>query len=288
MNVGQLMMLLDADTSGTVTVDETVYIADLNVLDLGGKTVKITADPAIQIQGRYWSIRGGKLQATAGVLFECVSSSSGLIANVFASGLMRGKELFRCIGGNGCYDTNVIGGEWAKPADMLAPIIRVEVNGPTYNRNTWQGLRFQTNGRPQAPSVKLACTHSANWIYSNAFRDINFEIPNAGAIHLESCFQTTMDGIHVFDADMYGAITDDLVKVGKSPNGLKSKSTTVRNYTRLSGALSAGKVDINIGDVGHYNNNLIVEMVDGIDGAGLKVRLPEWVTQRCIRAQYVW
>lgn len=288
MTVAQLMVLLDSDTTGTVTVNETVYVGDLNVLDLRGKTVKSTADPAFQIQGRWWTIRGGKVQATAGVLFECVSSSSGLMANVFASGLLRGKELFRCIGSNGCYDTNVIGGEWAKPADMLTPIIRVEVNGPTYNRNTWQGLRLQTNGRPQAPAIKLACTHSANWIYANVIRDINFEIPNAGAIHLESCFQTVLDGIHVFDADLFGPITDDLVKVGKSTNGLKSKSTTLRQYMRLSGSLSEGKVDITIGDVGHYNNNLIVEMVDGIDGAGLKVRLPEWATQRCVRAQYVW
>ena len=30
------------------------------------------------------------------------------------------------------------------------------------------------------------------------------------------------------------------------------------------------------------------KQVGGIDGAGLKVRLPEWVTQRCIRAQSVW
>ena len=61
----------------------------------------------------------------------------------------------------------------------------------------------------------------------------------------------------------------------------------MRNYTRLSGALSAGKVDIN--SVMYFTTTIIffiVEMVDGIDGAGLKVRLPEWV-KRCIRAQYV-
>lgn len=288
MNVAHLKALLQSDTSGTITVNETVYIGDMDCLDLDGKTVNSNADPAVQIQGRYWTIRSGKLRAQNGILFECVSSACGLIENVWATGWLKSKELFRCVGAGACYDTNVIGGEWAKPADMLTPIIRVEVNGPTYNRNTWQGLRMQTNGRPQAPVIKLACMHSANWIYANVIRDINFEIPNAGAVHLESTFQTVLDGIHVFDADLYGAITDDLVKVGKSPNGLKSKSTTVRNYTRLSGALSAGKVDINIGDVGHYNNNLIVEMVDGIDGAGLKVRLPEWVTQRCIRAQSVW
>lgn len=288
MNVAQLTVLIDSDTTGTITVDEPVYINDLNVLDLKSKTVRITTDPAVVIQGRWWVIQGGKLQATAGVLFDCLSSSSGLMLNVFASGLLRGKELFRCVGGSACYDTNVIGGEWAKPADMLSPIVRVEVTGATYNRNTWQGVRMQTNGRPQAPVIKLSCLHSANWIYSNVIRDVNFEIPNAGAIHLESCFQTVLDGIHVFDANLFGPITDDLVKVSKSANGLKSKSTTIKNYMRLSGALNEGKVDINVTDAGHYNHNLIVEMVEGIDGVGLKVRVPEWAAQRCVRAQYVW
>jgi len=31
-----------------------------------------------------------------------------------------------------------------------------------------------------------------------------------------------------------------------------------------------------------------VEQVGGIDGAGLTVALPSWVTHRCVRAQYVW
>ena len=33
-----------------------------------------------------------------------------------------------------------------------------------------------------------------------------------------------------------------------------------------------------------YAENVIVEQVGGIDGAGLTVALPSWVTQRCIWA----
>ena len=162
--------LIAAEPSGIVTIADTVRIGDRDNWFLAGKEVQLLADPAIVIDGRHWTVTGGRMKAMNGVLFDCLRSTCGLILNVWASGALKGKELFRCIGGNGCYDTTVIGGEWAKPADMLTPIIRIEVNGPTYNRNTWQGLRLQTNGRPQAPAIKLACTHPANWIYSNVIR----------------------------------------------------------------------------------------------------------------------
>ncbi len=288
LTVTQVNTLIDADTTGTVTLNDGVLIGDLDFLNLRNKTIEIVADPAITIQGQHWTIIGGKLRAMSGVLFECISSNAGLMANVWATGLLRSKELFRCLGTNGCYDTTVIGGEWAKPADMLSPIVRVEVSGPFYNRNKWNSIRFQTNGRPQAPVVKLTCTNSANWIYGNSVSDINFEIPNAGAVHLESCFGTELSGMNMFDCNLFGPITDDLIRVGKYATGLKSKMTTIRHYLRLSGALNEGIVDINAVDAGNYQPSLIVDMVDGIAGAGLKVKLPEWVNQRAVQAQYVW
>lgn len=279
--------LIAAEPSGIVTIADTVRIGDRDNWFLAGKEVQLLADPAIVIDGRHWTVTGGRLKAMNGVLFDCLRSTCGLILNVWASGALKGKELFRCVDNGSCYDTNVIGGEWSKPQSMTTPIVRVDVGGPTYNRNTWQGLRFQTNGLPASPVVRLRCANVANWIYGNTFRDINFEIPNAGAIHLESCFQTTMDGMHIYDADMYGPITDDVIRVGKFSTGLKSKDTRLSTYARLSGALAAGKVDIRISDEGHYAENVIVEQVGGIDGAGLTVALPSWVTQRCVRAQYV-
>lgn len=284
MDVTTVNALIAADTTGTIAIDENIRIGHNDVLQLNGKTLEITADPAITIQGSRWSILTGKLRAMNGALFDCVSSSSGLMLNVWATGLLRAKELFRCNGNNSCYDLNVIGGEWTKPQDMTTPIISVNVNGPFFNRNLWQGIRFQTNGRPTAPVIKLACAHDGNWVYGNAFRDINFEIPNAGAVHLESCFGTQLQQITVFDADLFGPITDDLVKVTKRPTGLKSRNTSVNGYFRLSGSLNAGKVDINIPDAVHYSPTLAVTMVDGIDGAQVAVRLPPWVNTSLIRA----
>lgn len=287
MNVAQLNELIGADTIGTVAIDENVIIGHNDVLDLKGKTIEITADPAITLNGAHWSILPGKLRAMIGVLFDCVSASSGLILNVWATGLLRGKELFRCNGNNACYDLNVIGGEWTKPQNMTTPIVNVDVSGPFFNRNLWQGLRFQTNGLPQAPVISLKCSHTANWVYGNSFRDINFEIPNAGAIHLESCFGTIMQQMTIFDADLFGPITDDLIKVTKRGNGLKSRSTSLDGYFRLSGALNEGKVDINIPDNVHYTPTLAVRNVDGTDGARVSLKVPQWLDKSLIRGRFL-
>ncbi len=277
--------LIAAEPSGIVTIADTVRIGDRDNWFLAGKEVLLLADPAVVIDGRHWTVTGGRLKAMSGVLFDCLRATCGLILNVWASGALKGKELFRCVDNGSCYDTNVIGGEWSKPQSMTTPIVRVDVGGPTYNRNTWQGLRFQTNGLPQVPVISLTCANVANWIYSNTFRDLNFEIPNAGAIHLQSCFNTVMEGINIYDADMYGPITGDLVRIGKHAAGLKSKATALRGYMRLSGALNPGVYDVNVLD--HYDTNCLVEMVDGIDGAALTLKLPAWVAQRCIRAEIV-
>lgn len=285
MRVQQLNRYITSVTSDVVRINETIEIGDHDVLQLGHRTLELAADPGIQINGSHWTIIGGKFRAVGGVLFDCIRSSMGLMLNVFAAGVFKSKELFRCEGTNSCYDTNIIGGEWAKPQDMTTPIVSVNVSGPFYNSNRWEGLRFQTNGRPAASVMKLVCSHNANWIYGNTIDHINFEIPNAGAIHLESCFNTSLRQINIFDADLFGPITDDIIKVTKRSTGLKSKGTEINGYLRLSGALNSDKVDINIQDAAHYAKTLSVRMVDGIDGAQLKVKLPAWLDKGMINAE---
>jgi hypothetical protein len=287
MDVATLNALVVADNTGTVAVNENVVVGHNDVLDPKGKTIEITSDPAVTLNGAHWSILPGKLRAMNGILFDCVSASSGLMLNVWATGLLRGKELFRCIGDNSCYDLSVLGGEWTKPQDMTTPIVDVNVNGPYFNRNLWQGIRFQTNGRPVAPVVSMKCANVANWIYGNTFRDINFEIPNAGAIHLESVFGTIMQQIAIFDANLFGSITDDLIKVTKRGNGLRSRSTLIDGYFRLSGILDEGKMDINIPDSVHYTPTLSVRMVDGIDGANVTLNVPTWIDKSLIRGRFL-
>lgn len=285
MTIAQLNRYMTSVGTQSVTIRETVLVSDNDVLNLNGRTLELYADPAIIIDGAHWTIKCGKLRAMVGVLFECIGSSSGLILNVWAAGLLRGKELFRCIGTNQCYDTHVIGGEWERPQGMIVPTVNVAVSGPFYNANRWTSLRFQTNGMPAAPVFKLVCTHDANWLYGNTIEYINFEIPNAGAIHLESCFGTSLRQIEVFDADLFGPITDDLIKVTKRSTGLRSRNTSLRGYFRLSGTRNANVVDINIPSTVHYQPALEIGNVDGIDGALVAVIVPAWLETATINAQ---
>lgn len=286
MNVAQVQRIVNTTPTQKITIEENIIIGSNDVLDLHGKTLEIIADPAITIQGMHWTVMNGKLRAMTGVLFDCVGSSSGLILNVWAAGLLRSKELFRCIGTNQCYDTNVIGGEWEKPQSMTTPIVNVDVSGPFYNSNRWTGIRFQTNGMPAAPVMSFRCSHLANWIYGNTVDHINFEIPNAGAIHMQGVFNTSLRQINIFDADLFGPITDDIIRVTKGA-GLKSRNTEINGYMRLSGTMNPGKYDINIPDSVHYTPNLRVVGVDGIDGALLTTVLPAWVDKTYIRATQI-
>ena len=105
------------------------------------------------------------------------------------------------------YDTHFIGGEWVKPQGMTVLHIMVATNGPFFNANSVSRCRFQTNGAPLSPCVLLSCTLTNNWLYGNTFSNINFEIPNAGAIHLHSCFAHSLQDIQIFDADLFGPIS---------------------------------------------------------------------------------
>lgn len=256
----------------TVSVSETIRISSMDHLDLAGRQLQSSADPVFHVKGEHWSVRNGKLTAQAGSLFNIEASNAGIMANLFATGWLRRKELFRCVGESQCYDTHIIGGEWQKPQSMLSPIIYVDVNGPYFNSNSIAKLRFQTNGLAQAPCVLLRCSHSANWIYGNAIQDINFEIPNGGAIHLESCFGTNISNCYIFDADLFGNITNHLIHLSKSPTGLNSKFTTITNYFRLSGIQNPGVFDILA--TNHYPDSLFLSSIGGIEGAKLTVRLP--------------
>lgn len=279
-----LAQLADHDT---LTITETVEIMDLDFLNVHGKTVSSYADPMFVISGRHWSIDGGKLVALSGVMFECLSSQSGRITNTFCAGASKSKELFRCIGNAACYDTHIVGGEWAKPQGMTVPHVLVDVNGPYFNANSFSRLRFQTNGKPVAPVLSLTCRHQSNWLYGNTLSNINFEIPNAGAIHLQSCNGTSLRDIQIFDADLFGPITDHMIKISRTQGALKSSQTIVDGYFRLSGLAEEGIMDIQASSNDHYADTLGLHMVGGIEGARVRIAVPaqSLTLSRFIKAQ---
>lgn len=276
LSTAEVQYQIDHLAGSKFTLSDTILISDYSALDLREKTIESTADPVIQVQGRHWSIRNGKIRSTAGHVIDLISSANGLVSNVHLTTTMKSKAIVRCVGQNQCYDTHFVGGELEKPQGMTSPIVEVLVSGPFFNANSFQNLRIQTNGIPQAPCVKLSCSHSANWIYGNAFYNINFEIPNAGAIHLESTLSTSMINMQMFDCDLFGPITGHLIKVGRiSSAHLRSKMTKIQTYFRLSGTANAGIYDIYAPSSDHYPVNLSLDMIGGIEGALVKVKIPD-------------
>lgn len=290
MNTKDLQALINSETTDTLTINETADISDRSTLNLHSKRIISSADPVFRISGRHWTIQGGHVTASQGTLFDCLSSQSGLSINMFYSGFLKSKPLFQCLGSSACYDTHFIGGEWAKPQGMSTPHILVATSGPFFNNNSWSRCRFQTNGIPQAPCVSLACTLSNNWIYGNAFQNINFEIPNAGAIHLYSCFGHSLQDIQVYDADLFGPITDHLIKLTRSnPQSLRTTQTRLQGYFRLSGLLNESVYDIFAPATDHHPDSLDISSIGGIQGAQVRINVSKStiLVNRTIQSQFV-
>lgn len=273
MNTQQLQSLIDNTPAQTVMISETVDIADYSTVNLKGKIIQSSADPSFRIAGKFWTLTSGKIVSQVGLVFDCISSQSGMMLNVSVATVMRSKEVFRCIQDNSCYDTHFIGGEWQKPQEMLTPIILVDSNGPFFNANSFSKIRFQTNGKALSPCVRLACGHLSNYLYGNSIQDCNFEIPNGGAIQLQSCFGTSIINAYMFDCDLFGPITEHLIYCGRlASNKLKTKSTIISNYFRLSGTLNPDKFDI-YAPSSEHQSSLVLNNIDSIDGAQAKLNI---------------
>ncbi len=54
--------LIAAEPSGIVTIADAVRINDRDNWFLAGKEVQLLADPAIVIDGRHWTVTGGRLK----------------------------------------------------------------------------------------------------------------------------------------------------------------------------------------------------------------------------------
>jgi len=290
MTSKQLQALIDAETTNTLTISETVLIQDRSSINLRELNVVSSADPVFSIQGKHWMVQSGKVTATNGVLFDCINSQSGMVHNVFMSGFFKSKALFQCMNNNSCYDTHFIGGEWAKPQGMTVPHIMVATNGPFFNANSVSRCRFQTNGIPASPCILLSCTLTNNWLYGNTFSNINYEIPNAGAIHLHSCFGHSLQDIQIFDADLFGPITDHLIKLTRSSStSLRSNQTRLHGYFRLSGTINDGIYDIFAPSTDHVSDTLDLNSVGGIQGANIKMNVSRstLLFNRSLQSQFV-
>lgn len=272
MTVDELKEILANSISKIVNITTTVEVGDFDHLDLDGHEVQSTADPMFRINGSHWSIRNGKIRATAGIVIDIIKSTLGHVSGVSLKVGQRDKEVVRCIGGNSCNDTLFECCELAHVRNMEVPIVNISLNGPFYNSNSWNQIRFQTTGSPAASCVIMECLTADNWLYNNSFTNINGEQPNSGLIHCKSCYGTNMENIGVYDTHLSDNIIDDILWFGKSAApGLNCKRTTLRNYVRVSGILDQDKYDINI--YGHFSDGMLLEQISGV-GSRLRVKCP--------------
>ncbi|MFJ4517448.1 glycosyl hydrolase family 28-related protein [Streptomyces sp. NPDC088816] len=84
-----------------------------------------------------------------------------------------------------------------------------------------------------------------DYTYDNVFRDIVFETCSGGGIYATSQFGMTIENCRAWD-DAVGGIKNDFFYIGKTPGGLGSRATTIRNSGRLGNHLAAGKYDLTL------------------------------------------
>lgn len=277
MTGDELKALLAASTTKIVNITETVTIGTLDHIDLDGHEVVSTADPMFSVSGNNWSIRNGKVWSLDGVTIDLISTSLGLVSGVWLATERTDKPVVQCVGSGQCYDTMFQACELSKPPGMSVPIVNVSVDADFYNSNVWDKIRFQTNGGPTAPCVVMETLSKTSWIYGNRFSNINAEIPNAGVFRFGGCYGTILDNITVYDTQLSGNITADLVWFGyASIPGLRCINTTVRNYARLAGTLNPGLFDVNIYQ--HYTPSILLEHISAT-GTLLRVQCPPEATR---------
>ena len=255
---------------GTVITSSPITLTDNMQVDGSGQINNTTTDVFIT-NGARIKVMNIRIEALGGHAFNVTNFSESKIENVKINVTAPGKSAYYQEGnGTNAYDSMFLGGEWGSRPSHDAPLFYVSVDDANFNTNLIQGMMFQTNGgSTSAPAIWLECTASANWIYGNTIDNIDFEIPNAGAVHLYSTAGTTLSNNTVFDL---GTSTDDLIVLDNTTGGLNPKQTTINGYYRVGGTLGTGLKDIDVR--GHYADGLVVINAGGSQSAAVEHDLP--------------
>jgi hypothetical protein len=153
-------------------------------------------------------------------------------------------------------------------------MISVNVSGTFFNANSISKMRFQTNGRPSAPVIRIVTSITSTWLYGNTIADINFEVATAGAVVLGSCYGTTLQNIQIYDAHLYAPISNHLVSFTREiPTALRSASTSITGYIRPSGTMPADKYDLHIPSTEHYGGSVYINSVCSPPGSSNRVKI---------------
>lgn len=108
------------------------------------------------------------------------------------------------------------------------------------NRNTWKNLRCTNSGEF---FFYIECTGAASMQENNAFRDINFEVCNGGAIKGLSTSNLLIENCAAYDL---GTTTRDLIYIGAGSGAFRSIGATIKHFVRSGGTLGGGLNDIKL------------------------------------------
>ena len=119
----------------------------------------------------------------------------------------------------------------ADGSGLNVPIVKLvdTGGGGICNQNSFIGGRIIGSLGATAPQVVLE-SQGPNYLYGNTFQGINSEIPVAGFLEARGTHGLTLRDIGLYDA---GAVTADLVTVGKHAEGLASRHTNIDNLWRV-------------------------------------------------------
>lgn len=123
----------------------------------------------------------------------------------------------------------------------------VDTSGGKVNICHFLGGRFIGSTAATAPLVSIS-VQASNYSWQMKFESVNFEIPNAGAIHAQGAASWEINNCGVYDIT---TLTDHLYDFGKHASGLSSKFVKLNNTLRVGGTIGAF-YDIHMSDCNNY------------------------------------
>jgi hypothetical protein len=114
-------------------------------------------------------------------------------------------------------------------------------------QNTFLASRFTSLPGVTAPQFYLSNKQPDDYSFGNTLQGINFETPNAGAVHAESTHQLALRDLGVYDMT---TATGNVFQIGKAPNGEYAQHTRFDGVFRTGGTLGPF-YDIDVSDAGY-------------------------------------
>jgi hypothetical protein len=137
------------------------------------------------------------------------------------------------------------------------------------NQNTWERCQCNHVASATAPFFHVESAGAATYNYGNTFRDLTFEICNAGLIRLLSANGCLIENCASYDLT---TTTANLITIGAGGGALASRDNTIRRFKRIGGTIGGGFFDIALGASGKAVTTTIQDSNQS-NGAGITADL---------------